>query len=364
MLLAQTSGLAARSSRTGWDNAGGEGDSLQQNAERLGTIPLDRPPGTSFEYADANYDVLGAAVEAASGQTFAGYLHDHVLQPLAMTHTFADPPAARAAGLSDGYYRWFGLGNASMSLPYARSAVPSSYIVSTARDQATLLSARLQGHPSDRATDAALTASLEPLVRVDKRNSYASGWFVHPFWPSQPPGSTGNEPGVPPMYQHGGTAITYRSFVAFCPAARYGIVVLINRDDEISPVGFDIFTDQLTRTALGTQLPPYRTDEDVVRRYSSALLVGLPLLQLTTVLTVARARRRATFATAATAAALVSATSPWLVLDYVPGQSTLPLLATWQTLPDTASVTATSVGFTLLLIAMAASYPRRSGHRS
>lgn len=359
MLLGQTSGLSARSSRTAWDTAAGEGDSLQENAKRLGTVALDRLPGTSFEYADANYDLLGAVVEAASGQGFDAYLHSHVLEPLGMTHTFGDLGAARAAGLTDGYYRWFGLWNAAMDLPNARSAVPSSYIVSTARDQAALLMARLGPSPSDRETAAALTASLEPLARVDQWSDYASGWYAHPFWPSLPPGDAGTEPGVPLMYQHSGTAITYRSFLAFSPGAHYGIVVLVNRDDEVTPSGFDIFTDQLTRTALGTELPPYHADEDLLRRYSGALLVGLPLLQLATLLMAARARRRRRFALAVVSAVLVSLLSLSVLLGYVPSQSTLPLVATWQVLPDVASVTAMSVALALLVVVVVGTRVRR-----
>ncbi|MEP6855897.1 MAG: serine hydrolase domain-containing protein, partial [Pedococcus sp.] len=350
MLLGQTSGLSARSSRTGWDSNDGAGASLQINAKRLGAVPLDREPGATFEYADANYDVLGAVVEAASGENFDAYIRDHVLAPLGMAHTYVDLSSARAAGLTEGYYRWFGLWNATMDMPYARSAVPSSYVVSTARDQATLLAARIDEQPANRAIDAALAASLEPLARVDQYSTYASGWFVHPFWPSQPPGSTGTEPGVPVMYQHSGTAITYRSYLAFSPAAHFGIVVLANRDDEVTPSGFDIFTDQLTRTALGTALPPYRPEEDFIRHYSTAVLVGLPLLQLATVLLVARARRRARFVVAAATAVLVAGASLSLLLAYVPSQSTLPILATWQTLPDIAIVTATSIAMALLLV--------------
>ena len=126
------------------------------------------------------------------------------------------------------------------------------------------------------------------------------------------------------MYQHSGTAITYRSYLAFSPAAHFGIVVLANRDDEVTPSGFDIFTDQLTRTALGTALPPYRPEEDFIRHYSTAVLVGLPLLQLATVLLVARARRRARFVVAAATAVLVAGASLSLLLAYVPSQSTLP----------------------------------------
>jgi hypothetical protein len=105
-------------------------------------------------------------------------------------------------------------------------------------------------------------------------------------------------------------------------------------------------------TALGTEFPPYRTDEGLIRRCSTALLLGLPLLQLATVVMVARARRRVSIMAAVSSATALAVISIWLFLRYAPAQSTLPLWATWQTLPDIATVTPICITLTVSLVAV------------
>lgn len=44
-------------------------------------------PGTQTAYSNVGYMLLGAIIEARSGQSYEDYIRDHILQPLAMTHT-------------------------------------------------------------------------------------------------------------------------------------------------------------------------------------------------------------------------------------------------------------------------------------
>ena len=52
-----------------------------------GGIRLEAEPGTRFTYTDHNFSVLGQVVEDVSGQPIAGYLREHVFEPLGMGHT-------------------------------------------------------------------------------------------------------------------------------------------------------------------------------------------------------------------------------------------------------------------------------------
>ena len=63
----------------------------------------------AFSYANANYDLLGRVVEGASGEDYACYLDEHVLEPLGMASTTADPARAEALGMVPGHRDWFGL---------------------------------------------------------------------------------------------------------------------------------------------------------------------------------------------------------------------------------------------------------------
>jgi D-alanyl-D-alanine carboxypeptidase len=57
-------------------------------------------PGEGYEYSNTNAVLLGLAVEKVSGQTLADYVYDHIVVPLALSHTifpvgnaFPDPHA-------------------------------------------------------------------------------------------------------------------------------------------------------------------------------------------------------------------------------------------------------------------------------
>ncbi|HEY0380278.1 MAG TPA: serine hydrolase domain-containing protein [Pyrinomonadaceae bacterium] len=49
-------------------------------------------PGTKFSYSSYGYNLLGAVIEGASGQSYADYMREHVWQPLGMNGTRMDDP--------------------------------------------------------------------------------------------------------------------------------------------------------------------------------------------------------------------------------------------------------------------------------
>jgi len=49
------------------------------------------PPGLEYKYSNLGYTLLGGVVEAVSGETWAGYLQTHILDPLAMRATIVTP---------------------------------------------------------------------------------------------------------------------------------------------------------------------------------------------------------------------------------------------------------------------------------
>jgi CubicO group peptidase (beta-lactamase class C family) len=49
-------------------------------------------PGTKFSYSSYGYNLLGAVIEGASKQSYAGYMREHIWQPLGMNDTRMDDP--------------------------------------------------------------------------------------------------------------------------------------------------------------------------------------------------------------------------------------------------------------------------------
>jgi CubicO group peptidase (beta-lactamase class C family) len=50
--------------------------------------PADIQPGAKFRYSNIGYQLLSLIVERQSGQTFADYVREHILQPAGMTSSF------------------------------------------------------------------------------------------------------------------------------------------------------------------------------------------------------------------------------------------------------------------------------------
>lgn len=64
---------------------------------------LVNEPGTAFHYSSYGYNLLGAVIEAASGQSYADYMTAAVWKPLGMTSTRMDDPRALVPHRVTGY---------------------------------------------------------------------------------------------------------------------------------------------------------------------------------------------------------------------------------------------------------------------
>ena len=60
-------------------------------------------PGTKFSYSSYGYNLLGAAIEGATKQSYADYMREHIWQPLGMTTTRMDDPLAIIPNRVRGY---------------------------------------------------------------------------------------------------------------------------------------------------------------------------------------------------------------------------------------------------------------------
>ena len=67
--------------------------------------PLAFEPGTSQEYSNAGYVVLGAIVEAVTGRDYAGWVEKHVFEPAGMADSGFLRKVRGAPGLAVGYTR-------------------------------------------------------------------------------------------------------------------------------------------------------------------------------------------------------------------------------------------------------------------
>ncbi|EMF03070.1 serine hydrolase domain-containing protein [Serratia marcescens] len=165
--------------------------SLQENVRRIACAPLLAPPGAAWRYSIAT-DVLGAAIEQASGLPLAQAVKKWVTGPLAMTDTdfLAVDPARLAAAYADhpGEPRRlrqpdrlpFIDGSAGFHLSLARALDPQAYasggagMVGSAEDFLRLLETLRQGG-----------GQVLPAEWVTALTTNQIGDLPMPFWPGR-----------------------------------------------------------------------------------------------------------------------------------------------------------------------------------
>lgn len=182
----------------------------------------------TFSYANANYDLLGCIVEAASGQEYAAYLRDHVLLPLGMDRSTADGEIAREKGMAPGHRGWFGVpvadGFAHASSDEAWGAAPSGYVAASVSDMARYLRMYLNGGRSDAGERVISPQGIESMF-VDRvpdpegDTYYGMGWTSF----SWDDGET--------VLSHDGQVENYVASMCLLPERGLGVVVLGDASD-------------------------------------------------------------------------------------------------------------------------------------
>jgi CubicO group peptidase (beta-lactamase class C family) len=98
MLLNMTAGYQDFVPDQGFQRAFYANPFKQWTPQELVAISLSQPrvfaPGTNWDYAHANYVILGLALERATGRSVADLLQEHVLGPLGLTNTVGSVTAA------------------------------------------------------------------------------------------------------------------------------------------------------------------------------------------------------------------------------------------------------------------------------
>lgn len=94
-LLTHTSGLPGDVNLD--DPWGLAHENRPEGLRRALTAPLEAPPGAAFRYSDINFEILGALVEAVTGEPENSYVRRNVFAPLGMTDTRYLPSAGPVA---------------------------------------------------------------------------------------------------------------------------------------------------------------------------------------------------------------------------------------------------------------------------
>jgi CubicO group peptidase (beta-lactamase class C family) len=282
-LLSHTSGWAEGLDGENLIDTSTDDGALERHVRDLARVEPAHALGEFF-YDNSNYNVLSLLVATASGMTFEDYLQENVLTPLQMSHTHLTDAAARADGVAHGHYPFFGL-VIPWELPFSRGSMGSASVVASAEDLGHVVIAHLnQGKFGDaQVLSPEAMADIEtPLVHPAPWDGYGWGWWSHPLYDA---GGIRDIEGAPlyqaPVYlEHGGSLANFAAGMLVMPEAGYGVVVLMNLNDESISSRYHQMDLGIAYILSGLSAPGLATYEDALSQNAKLIAAAVPLTQL------------------------------------------------------------------------------------
>lgn len=188
----------------------------------LAETEVDAPPGLMNSYSNVGLDLVGAAVEGASGQRFEERMQTSVLNPLDMTGASFSAGVPLDAAMARGHLK-----SKAQSEPALRD-VPAGGLNASVTDLAKFLKMQFAGGRNTNgsivlpeAQRAAMLQRQFPDLALDADIRIGLGWMLSAF-------GGGDVKGGGPMAQHGGGTPFFHSQLAMLPEQKLGVVVLSN----------------------------------------------------------------------------------------------------------------------------------------
>jgi len=283
-LLNQTSGLPTSAGEIQMADFDDSPEAAERQARALATLELTRPVGSKFEYSNANYNLLGLIIEAASGESYADYVQKHIFTPLDMSHSYASQSVAKQNGLAVGHRYWFAIPFVAPNTPVPRGSLPAGQLISCSEDVSHYMIALLNG---GRYGDAQILSEegiaemhrgvAEDIVMGISMGRYGMGWFV-------------DESSMTKLVWHSGTTPDFGAFIALLPEQKKGMVLLFNANHHwFTPVLSD-FGSGVAALLAGNQPSPIPPVGMIPWMLRGLLLI--PALQIVGVVATLRLLRR------------------------------------------------------------------------
>lgn len=231
-LLSHTSGYSTYQGNSLEDGDSTEKGPIASRTDRLATTAPAYEPGLTWEYSNANYQVLGRLIEVVSGQAFPAYIESHILEPAGMVHSFVSDGESHAE-MATGHRPWFGSKRPLPDNGTSLGSAPQGGIVASASDLARYMLLMMNG--KDDIVSAETKAAMM-IPASEASPFYGLGWFLD------------REQGT---VWHSGVSPGFETLLTLKPAENKGVVVLVNAG---SGVGFGEtaqLRDGLTARALG-----------------------------------------------------------------------------------------------------------------
>ena len=252
-LLNHTSGVKNYTSIAAWRASPIEKDlSTAQTIAIFKNAKADFAPGSDWSYSNSGYVLVGAVIEAASGQSWHDYLRDALFQPLGLTHTGYGADPRFAAQQVDGYSLDDGkvvpAKVISMTIPHAAGA-----LVSTVDD---LLKWNRALHEGRVLRNPSYARMITPVGKA-RATKYGFGIELATVQGR-------------PMLEHSGGIFGFESMLEYVQGPDISVVVLQNNDSNDDYKGPDMIARKLAAAALGEPYPeatPIPVDMATIKQF-------------------------------------------------------------------------------------------------
>ena len=141
--------------------------------------PLTWPPGTTFEYSNLGYGILGRVVTNAGGQEYREFVRDRILVPLGMSSTAYRAEDVEEARLAHGYVRLDDALVREGTDPYGALASMGG-VLSTIRDLSRWVAGFVDAFPARDDPEGA-----HPLRRSSRREMQQVQRLIPPALPAR-----------------------------------------------------------------------------------------------------------------------------------------------------------------------------------
>jgi CubicO group peptidase (beta-lactamase class C family) len=161
---------------------------LDDYVELYGERGLEFEPGSRWVYSNYGFILLGAVIEAVTGQSYYDYVHEHIYEPAGMTRTGSLPEVKEVPDRATGYMDPSGGTDwhpNTDTLPYRGTSAGGGY--STVEDFALFADALLNHELLSRDSTELLTTGKEEIGLgisyaygfEDHRDTEGTGWVGH-----------------------------------------------------------------------------------------------------------------------------------------------------------------------------------------
>ena len=179
---------------------------------------LVAPPNERYNYSNVGMGIVAHIVSRKSGLDFGKFLHDKVLEPLGLTHSFFDTDLSRRDEMTQ---RYDGAGNA---FPFYVTSTPGTgELYASAHDVARFAMFHLTDHLADQQrilSDEQIDELHRPVIHILADRSYGMGWMIGRAFD----GST--------VVYHNGDQAGVVTVMMLLPSRDISCVVLTNQDHD------------------------------------------------------------------------------------------------------------------------------------